>query len=407
MTIIPKNLFTTIKMTGMKNLKYILFISSIVFLFSCSSDDNYIGESTDIYSGTDLGDDSSIDGNGNSQFEAGVITAAEWNDLDNWEFWQNLIQNNEYYSYLNYWEMYPTQRYEVKLLDSDNTPLVDASVALFDQDDNVIWRTRTDNFGKAQLWSRFDNLGEYPSAIKVNYNGLNKTIEDIISYSQGTNEIQVNTNNRTDKNIDIMFVVDATGSMGDEIQFLKAELLDVIQRVQNENINSSIRLGSIFYRDEGDDYVVRNFSLTEDIQSIYNSVSEQSASGGGDYPEAVHTALETAIVQQSWSPLATSRIMFLILDAPPHYNSNVIEELKSYTKLAAEKGIKIIPVSASGINKETEFLLRILSISTNGTYTFITDDSGIGNDHLEATVGQYQIEYLNDLIVRLINKYSE
>ncbi len=51
--------------------------------------------------------------------------------------------------------------------------------------------------------------------------------------------------------------------------------------------------------------------------------------------------------------------------------------------------------------------MRFMAISTNGTYVFITNDSGIGNEHLEPTVGEYQVEYLNDLLVRLINKYSE
>jgi hypothetical protein len=46
-------------------------------------------------------------------------------------------------------------------------------------------------------------------------------------------------------------------------------------------------------------------------------------------------------------------------------------------------------------------------MSTNGTYVFITDDSGIGNSHLEPSVGEFQVEFLNDLMVRLINKYSD
>ena len=51
--------------------------------------------------------------------------------------------------------------------------------------------------------------------------------------------------------------------------------------------------------------------------------------------------------------------------------------------------------------------MRFMAISTNGTYVFITSDSGIGNPHLEPTVGEYEVEFLNDLLVRLINKYSE
>ena len=71
---------------------------------------------------------------------------------------------------------------------------------------------------------------------------------------------------------------------------------------------------------------------------------------------------------------------------------------------ASKKGIKIIPITASGIDKETEFLMRYMAIATNGTYVFITNDSGIGNDHLVASVGDYQVEYLNKLMERLINE---
>ncbi|MCB0845041.1 MAG: hypothetical protein KDE26_17455, partial [Bacteroidetes bacterium] len=59
-----------------------------------------------------------------------------------------------------------------------------------------------------------------------------------------------------------------------------------------------------------------------------------------------------------------------------------------------------------GVNKETEFLMRFFALATNGTYVFITDDSGIGNDHLEPTVGDFEVEYLNELIIRLVKEYS-
>jgi primase-polymerase (primpol)-like protein len=95
------------------------------------------------------------------------------------------------------------------------------------------------------------------------------------------------------------------------------------------------------------------------------------------------------------------------LDAPPHYEPQVLDELKSSVKALSEKGIKLIPISASGVDKATEFLMRMVSIATNSTYVFITNDSGIGNDHIEASVGEYEVEYLNELMLRLIEEYSE
>jgi hypothetical protein len=51
--------------------------------------------------------------------------------------------------------------------------------------------------------------------------------------------------------------------------------------------------------------------------------------------------------------------------------------------------------------------MRFFAIATNGTYVFVTDHSGVGNPHLEPSVGEYTVEKLNDLMVRLINEFSE
>ncbi|MBQ4165009.1 MAG: hypothetical protein IJD85_01645, partial [Oscillospiraceae bacterium] len=70
-------------------------------------------------------------------------------------------------------------------------------------------------------------------------------------------------------------------------------------------------------------------------------------------------------------------------------------------------GIRIIPVASSGIDKTTEYLLRTMAFRTGGTYTFLTDDSGIGGGHIEPTIGDYEVEKLNDLMVRVIGEYLQ
>jgi len=166
-----------------------------------------------------------------------------------------------------------------------------------------------------------------------------------------------------------------------------------------------MRFGSVFYRDEGDEFVTRHFNFTNDEASLISFISDQSANGGGDFPEAVHSALDVAITQNSWNDNASARILFLLLDAPPHYTQEVISSVESNLIRAAEEGIKIVPITASGIDKATEYLMRSFAILTNGTYVFITDDSGVGNDHLEPTIGEFEVEKLNDLLVRLVSQY--
>lgn len=95
--------------------------------------------------------------------------------------------------------------------------------------------------------------------------------------------------------------------------------------------------------------------------------------------------------------------MFLLLDAPSHENPENIDRVGKSILKAAELGIKIIPITCSGIDKNTEYLTRLMSIYTNGTYVFLTDHSGIGGAHLEPTTDSYEVKLLSHLLTRLID----
>lgn len=201
-------------------------------------------------------------------------------------------------------------------------------------------------------------------------------------------------------------MVDATGSMSDELEFLKMDLQKVIGEVEKTNSLLQINTATIFYRDKGDEYVVRQSGFTNNIKHTIDFIGKQEANGGGDFPEAVDKALE-ALNSLEWNANARTRIAFMVLDAPPHKEEEVIKSVQTSVQAAASKGIKLIPIVASGIDKSTEFLMRFMAIYTNGTYVFITNDSGIGNNHIKPSVGEYQVEKLSNLMVRLIKKYSE
>ena len=133
-------------------------------------------------------------------------------------------------------------------------------------------------------------------------------------------------------------------------------------------------------------------------------MAKQSASGGGDFPEAVDRALAEAM-EKNWSSAYATRLIFHVCDAPPHTGQEFETKYFNAIKTAAEKGIRIIPVASSGIDYATEFLLRQEALMTGGTYIFLTNDSGIGNSHLEPTVRDFTVEYLNACMVRVVNEY--
>jgi len=339
---------------------------------------------------------------------AGLLTAGEWNDLHNWNtHWADLLKDGETDQYQRMYKFFPKNRYSVLLQTEDGLPISDAAVQLQDKSGTIVWEARTNNTGTAELWAGFfeEKTTESVFNLTAEIDSKRHALGRAKAFSEGINQHKIKRECRHSKIVDIVWTVDATGSMGDELEYLKTELLDVIGRVQAANPELDVRTGSVFYRDQGDDYIVKSSALNRDISKTVDYIRNQSAGGGGDYPEAVHSALEETL-RQPWSREAVARICFLVLDASPHQNPEVLESLQKSIREAAKRGIRIVPLSASGIQKDTEFLMKFFGLATNGSYVFLTDHSGIGGKHLEPTTDEYKVEQLNDLLVRLITEYS-
>jgi hypothetical protein len=382
----------------MKKLYFLSFIAALL-LSACARSDDGMHDDYSMHS------KESKDGQGGIQPQGGLVTAGEWNDLDNWAFYQKTLMKEPFKGFPDDWQMYTNHRIAVALT-AKNKPAANATVTLF-RNDTPIWTAKTDNLGRAELW-----VGAFQKEKELNTALLRLKVNEQWVSTATISETQVNritldeTLPSPTNQVQIAFMVDATGSMGDELEFLKMDLKKVINEVQKTNTQLKISTATVFYRDEGDEYVVKHSPFTEDINQTTEFISQQRADGGGDFPEAVDKAL-VQLNQLQWQPEARTRIAFLVLDAPPHNKPAVISSIQYSVKTAAASGIKLIPVVASGIDKTTEFLMRFIAMYTNGTYVFITDHSGIGNKHLEPSVGEYQVEKLSDLMVRLIKKYSE
>ena len=382
----------------MKKLYFLSFIAALL-LSACARPDDGMHDDYSMHS------KESKDGQGGIQPQGGLVTAGEWNDLDNWNFYQKTLMKEPFKGFPDDWQMYTNHRIAVALT-AKNKPAANATVTLF-RNDTPIWTAKTDNLGRAELW-----VGAFQKEKELNPTLLRLKVNEQWVSTATISETQVNrialdeTLPSPTNQVQIAFMVDATGSMGDELEFLKMDLKKVINEVQKTNTQLKISTATVFYRDEGDEYVVKHSPFTEDINQTTEFISQQRADGGGDFPEAVDKAL-VQLNQLQWQPEARTRIAFLVLDAPPHNKPAVISSIQYSVKTAAASGIKLIPVVASGIDKTTEFLMRFIAMYTNGTYVFITDHSGIGNKHLEPSVGEYQVEKLSDLMVRLIKKYSE
>lgn len=390
---------------------------------------------------------------GMSTVAPGQITAGVWNDVDHWNEFQKTHGEVSVQNIANRWGM-RFNRQLVKFTDKHGKPLVDAKVTLLNSDNAIVWSSKTDNRGLCVLYLDFKGplepngsvyrgisssasamaddsaakLSDMPvlssSSLKTEKEEPKSKVSQLtgklrVTYGEhvfekknwklspnfAAEEIQINTfENSLNRVVDICLVVDATGSMGDELHYLKSEMMDVMMRAQGASPCAKFRFSSVFYRDLGDLYVTKSTPFTDRVDDVIDFVNQQSVGGGGDFPEAVDSALAHAVNGLEWSDRAISRIIFLVLDAPAHDYAAL--QLRNAIEKAAKLGIKIIPIAASGIDKNSEFLFKYMSTATYGDYVYITDHSGIGNSHLKPTGVKENKQYLNDLMVELISKYS-
>ena len=339
-----------------------------------------------------------------------LLTCGRWNDNSNWGFFTNLVKTDAI-SFPAY-GLNPTDRITVSLKDADGALLAGYRVDLITMDEQIVWSGRTGRAGSAYLF-RDNAANEYSLMVydlsgQLCYSGLSEGLtlkQEDAAEGQGRAggktefELTVGGASAVCNKTQVMFILDTTGSMSDELTYLQADFSKIMEDVTIPNTSYSLN----FYRDEGDDYVTKTNPFGSDVKELQKILNNELAEGGGDFPEAVDQILKETMNSADWDDDAV-KIAFMIFDAPPHDGTEqvIIDAIKT----AAAKGIHIIPVISSGSDRETELFGRAMAIMTDGEYVFLTDDSGIGGSHLEPIIGSYEVQKLHDVIVDLINEYS-
>lgn len=338
--------------------------------------------------------------------EAGQLTAGQWNDNDNWGFFSNLV-NSGTISFPQY-GIDPTHRTAVTVKDKDGKPVVNAHADLLDKDGKVLWSGVTNKNGVVYLFDQSD-----VPAVSVDIESDGKKQNYKIESGKSNNQTETTADNinmevvfdgkgSLRKKTDIMFILDTTSSMSDEMLFLQSEFTDIVKSVGAKDTRFAVN----FYRDEGDEYVTKCNSFTNDVDDLQTKLNNESAEGGGDIPEAVAEILTESIFESDWDEDAV-KIAFLIFDAPPHDDDKSIGAVLAAAQEASNKGIRLVPVVASNSDRETELFGRAVAITTGSDYVFLTDDSGIGDSHTEPIIGSYEVRKLNQIIIDIINDYKQ
>ena len=177
--------------------------------------------------------------------------------------------------------------------------------------------------------------------------------------------------------VEVVFVVDTTGSMGALIAGAKEKVWYIAQDIVRQNQGAGIKMGLLAYRDRGDEYITRIYDLTTDLDQAYANLMSFAAQGGGDAPESVNQALHEAVTRMSWSQDAsTLRLIFLVGDCPPHMDYQDDVHYPISCEAAQKQGIIINTVQCGAHQETTPFWKKIASLG-KGEYAAISQDGGM------------------------------
>ena len=139
-------------------------------------------------------------------------------------------------------------------------------------------------------------------------------------------------------NLDLVLCLDLTKSMVVDLQALKNDLLPGLAETVAGLKN--FRLGLVQYKDYGEPFLTQPLALSTDPSKWIQAVGASVAAGGGDIPEAVVEAMDTAsgLFDKKGS---SDRLIVVFGDAPQHDSPRgKVKESDVLARLATE-GIRV------------------------------------------------------------------
>lgn len=336
------------------------------------------------------------------QPQAGTLTAGDIDDNLNFEFFNDYIDRTEDV----YGQRIPGvelgDRVVINAMGSDGDGLANARLDISTGNESI--PVFTNSVGTAYFFPTLTGAGNWDElSVTVTTADGDQGEDFVIGGGDLANDDSVtltlqNAESKAPAALDLALVIDTTGSMGDELNYLTTEFTSIVDQLSERYANVDMRFALVVYRDDGDDYItqVYDFAGVEEIQA---RLREQQAEGGGDFPEAMDAALINAI-DLDWRTGDVSRVMIVNADAPPH-DSGFAVSLDAAQE-AREAGIRIYPLAASGVEDTAEYLMRVMAATTGGRHLFLTDDSGVGFAHSEPKVQCYVVSRLDHLLVRIL-----
>ncbi|MEA2096234.1 MAG: carboxypeptidase regulatory-like domain-containing protein [Candidatus Cloacimonadota bacterium] len=344
------------------------------------------------------------------------VTASSYSGLK-----AGFVDDNKQFNYfLNFLEKYErrvkslpieiTERIILNIKDGQGKSLPDAKIKVFagktELESGLSYSDGRYLFFPSEYKKRY-----YEYRLEVEYSGI---IKKMMIYRQGKREIDIsmaNIQKASSENIplDILFILDTTGSMGEEIKRLRNSIEIINLNISEISPTPDIRYGMVLYRDIEDVYNTKIIPFNDSLPEFQNQLSLVRADGGGDRPENLQSALKDALTKIRWRKNGV-RLAFIITDAPPHLNYNQKYTYVSAVHDAKKKGIKLFSIGTGGLPLGGEYVLRQISQYTFANYVFLTygekgeSEGGVPGSVSHHTGENFQTDKLEAIIIRKVKE---
>ncbi|MBC7542244.1 MAG: VWA domain-containing protein [Candidatus Sericytochromatia bacterium] len=338
---------------------------------------------------------------GGSQYQAPALRAGDVDDNVGFPAYLTYLANFRDFGVR---KVDVSERITIRVMDTSQKGVPDAQVAVT-AGGGLPFEGRTASDGRVLCFPKtFTSAADRTVfTVTATKNGQTVTTEQQRTNPTWELAVPMAVNRAAAANLDLVFLLDATGSMGDEIGRIQATIRTVSDRIKQLNGNKRLRLGLVAYRDRGDaePLVVQDF--TEDLSAFQSRLAAVQASGGGDTPEDLENGLNAALSRMSWSVADATRLVFLVADATPHIDYPQSFPYPESIAKAVKTGVKLYPIGASGLETTGEYVFRQLAQQTLAKYLFLTYGGQPGpGGGVSATVGSFQENNLDELIVTIV-----
>ena len=326
------------------------------------------------------------------------LTAGE---VDDNQRWTDYLRYRDEYRGPRVHDVDVSERYTITVLDALGRPVPNAKVSV-SAGEEPVFEGRTYANGQTLFFPRaFPGTANAQAfRLKVEKDGVSQSLDaERDQDSEWTVHLDVDQSYGDRVPLDLLFLLDATGSMADEIDQIKTTLLSISERINALPARPDLRFGMVTYRDRGDEFVTRVYDFDADVPTFLSTIQDVIADGGDDIPESLNEALHVAVHRPTWRLDDAIRLIVLVADAPPHLD--YVEDYDYAAEMieANRRGMKIFTIASSGLDNQGEYIFRQIAQHTMGRFIFI-----LYGGETSHSVSEYSVEQLDALVVRLVQE---